>query len=357
MRTGARDGYSRVTLGWTEKVTYSLDETGDGVLIIKFDRSAKIDTTQADFSVLDNVSAIKVVSTDPLTLSLNVPESSKVRGFKIGKRIILDIYDPSDPKEAKSFKNPPSEKMDKDDPKIGKTVAKKPAPKEDSPSHEVKNHEVKKLAATPPAFVLVPENLPEKPALDKEHKNANKKLENKHAAPVRNTAPSPAAQKKLANAVQEEHHVISLRATKSIDMAVFENHGELWLVMGGLSSYVIPGLNSATPEIFSHFQPMSLEDGMAYHMTMPKTPLRIKAKGGGLIWDIIMGPKVKEAESIKPVHRTENSPDFHGEKIFWPLEAVRNIVDLADPITGKTLKVVLVEDSTQFTGALSSYVD
>ncbi len=356
LRTGARDGYSRVTLGWTEKVTYSLDETGDGVLIITFDRSAKIDTTEADFSVLDNVSAIKVVSTNPLTLSLNVPESSKVRGFKIGKRIVLDIYDPSDPKEAKSFKKAHSKKTENDDPKIEKAVAKKPASKKNSP-----HSEVKKLAATPPAFVLVPENLPERSEPDKEHKKAEKKPENKHAAPEHNTehntAPSPAVQKKLASAVQEEHHVISLRATKSIDMAVFENHGELWLVMGGLSSYVIPGLNSATPEIFSHFQPVSMEDGMAYHMTMPKTPLRIKAKGGGLIWDIIMGAKVKEAKSIKPVHRTENSPDSHGKKIFWPLEAVRNIVDLTDPITGKILKVVLVEDSTQFTGALSSYVD
>ncbi|PCI56065.1 MAG: hypothetical protein COB36_04535 [Alphaproteobacteria bacterium] len=352
LRTGARDGYSRVTLGWTEKVTYSLDETGDGVLIIKFDRPAKIDTTQIDFSVLDNVSAIKVISTNPLTVSLSVPESSKVRGFKIGKRIILDIYDPSDPKDAESFKKASSLEQKKKIETTAKVVIEtKPSPEKLPPAKVVEKRE-----KTPPAFVLVPENLPEIAAPKEKHKKVDKKSDGMQAIIARGKQPSP-VQKKLSNAVKEEHHVISLRATQSIDLAVFENHGALWLVMEGLSSDVIPGISSPTPEMFSPFQPMLMEDGMSYHMTMPKTPLRIKAKGGGLIWDIIMGPKVKEAKPIKPVRRIENSPDFHGDKIFWPLDSVRNIVDLADPITGKTLKVVLVEDSTQFTGAPLSYID
>ncbi|PCI99691.1 MAG: hypothetical protein COB14_05745 [Alphaproteobacteria bacterium] len=325
LRTGARDGYSRVTLGWTEKVTYSLDETGEGVLVVTFDRAAKIDPSQADFSVLDNISALKVLSTDPLTLSLSVPESSKVRAFKIGKRIILDVYDPSAPKAKQSFKKVVSEKQTK-------TVSK--------------TEKIVKHNATPPAFVLVPEHLPEIKVKDKPHK--------KPAVMARK--PTSVAQKKLSKAVQNQHHVISVRSTKSVDIAVFENYGELWMVMGG-GTYITPGFSSPTPDAFSSFQMMTLDRAVAHHMTLPETSLRMKAKGGGLIWDFIMGEKVKEAKPVRPKRYSENSPNFHGEKIIWPLKYVADIIDFSDPVTGQILKVILVEDAAQFTGAARSYVD
>lgn len=331
LRTGARDGYSRVTLGWTEKVTYSLDETGDGILVVTFDRAAKIDPSQADFSVLDNISALKVLSTDPLTLSLSVPESSKVRDFKIGKRIILDVYDPTDPKDKKSFKKAPSEK--KVIPEKKKTVA----PKEE----KIALHD-----ATPPAFVLVPEHLPEIKKRDPPHKKPA----------VTAHKPTSVAHENLSKAVKNQHHVVSVRSTKSVDIAVFENYGELWMVMGG-DTYITPGFSSPTPDAFSPFQMMTVDRAVVHHMTLPQTPLRMKAKGGGLIWNLIMGKKVKEAKPIRPKRYTENSPNFHGEKIIWSLKYVADIIDFADPVTGQPLKAILVEDAAQFTGAARSYVD
>ncbi|PCJ97524.1 MAG: hypothetical protein COA45_09670 [Zetaproteobacteria bacterium] len=358
LRTGARDGYSRITFGWTQTVSYSLDTSGDGILIIKFGHPAKTDLSHADFSVLDNVSAVKVISTDPLTLSLRVPESSKVRDFRIGKRVVLDIYDPSDPKEAKSFETASVEAQKKTETHFETVVVKKvkaPHSKEKMPPPVGK-----KLSATPPAFVLVPEKLPEKKALDKEDQNSDKKTkentQNRHAVNENQKALS-AAHKKLSSAVKDEHHVISLRSTKSIDIAVFENYGELWLVMGGGASYVVPGFSSSTPEIFSPLLPMSMENSTSYHMRMPETPLRIKAKGGGLIWDVIIGEKVKERPSIQPVRFTENSPNFHGEKLIWSLKGAHDIIDLSDPITGEMLKVVLVDDAKQFSGEALSYID
>ncbi|MGH1378218.1 MAG: hypothetical protein ACRBB3_05285 [Alphaproteobacteria bacterium] len=356
LRTSARDGYSRLTLGWKDAVKYSLNKD-DGLLTIKFDRAATVDTTKVDLSVLDNISEIKVISTNPLTLSINIPKTSNIRDIAIGKRIILDVYDPigGHKNKVESSKKPENKKSEvkttpsayaaklnniKKSEDKGKAAKAKPAPKN-----------VEKRVASPPAFVLVPENLPEIPVVKKSPKPKEKKTESPQEKEIKQN------KKKLSKAVKEDHHVISLRATKSLDMAVFEEYGELRLIMGSSSSYVLPTLNSPTPDIFSSLDLESIDGVVSYRMSLPEQPLKIKAKGGGLIWDIILGSKVKEGRAAKPFRSVANSPDSHGERIIWPLEQVHEIVDFVDPITGGGLKAVLVEDASQFTGAAASYVD
>ena len=107
VRIGERDGYLRLTFGWVEKAEYVLDksqnEGGHASLSIKFDHSANIDLSAIDFSLLDNIAAMRVVSTAPLEVSFLVPKSSNIRDFKIGKRIVIDIYDPANPDDLQSF--------------------------------------------------------------------------------------------------------------------------------------------------------------------------------------------------------------------------------------------------------------
>lgn len=361
LRTGARDGYSRVTLGWTQNVTYSLDQTGGGVLIVTFDSAAEIDTSLTDFSVLDNVSAIKVISTDPLKISLTVPQSSKIRDFKIGKRVIFDIYDPTDPQDKKSFKQAVALKKEKKPEPEEKTVSLKgktggenaKVVGKDSKANDT-SHKNKAKDVSLPAFVLVPEHLPEIKVVEKPHlKPVKKELLPRSKD---HTKPS-VTHKNLVQAVQNKHHVVSIRSTKSVNMAVFELRGDLWVVMEGASSYIVPGFTTPTPQAFSSFQPMTLDGAISYRMTLPQTPLYMKAKGGGLIWDLIMGGKVKEASPVRPRNHAEHLSDSHGGKIIWPLKYVVGIVDLIDPVTEDVLKIVLVEDSAQFTGAARSYVD
>ena len=350
LRTGARDGYSRVTLGWEKAVKYSLDHDDNGLVTIKFDLPANVDTSQADFSILNNISAINVISTDPLTLSLSIPRTSKVRDFTIGKRIVLDVYDPIGGYDKKSAEIKPVQvEKTAGISIIGGDNAKietKPKSNKTKQTVSTSNH-VETREPSPPAFVLVPENLAEIEVVDEPVKVAPKPKEKEYKI----------EKKMLSKAIKEDHHVISLRATKSIDMAVFENYGELWLLMGSASSYVVPSLNSPTPEIFSSLDLSSTEGVVSYRMSMPDTPLQVKAKGGGLIWDIIMGSKVKEGKAVKPVRRVGNSPGFSGERIIWPLKYVHEIVDVNDPVTGGVLKAVLVQDSSQFSGVAMSYVD
>ena len=350
LRTGARDGYSRVTLGWKKAVKYSLDNSDNGLVTIKFDLPANVDTSQADFSVLDNISAINVISTDPLTLSLSIPRTSKVRDFTIGKRIVLDVYDPIGGHDKKAAKIKPVQvektaEISIIDGEKANLETKLKSNKTKQTVSTSKHVEIKN--PSPPAFVLVPENLPEIDVVDERVKVASKLKEKEYKL----------EKKKLSSAIKEDHHVISLRATKSVDMAVFENYGELWLIMGSSSSYVVPSLSSPTPEIFSSLNLSSTEGVVSYRMSMPDTPLQMKAKGGGLIWDIIMGSKVKEGEAVKPVRRVGNSPGFSGERIIWPFKYVHEIVDVNDPVTGGVLKAVLVQDSSQFSGVAMSYVD
>ncbi len=332
LRASERDNYSRLTFGWKYGVEYNLDKSTNGLLIITFNHDASIDTDGIDFSTLGNIASVKAISTRPLKLSLIVPKSSDIRDFKIGKRVVLDIYDPKNPDEATSFKH--AKKIPIEKTKIKKaTIEVKPLLAKD------KFKTIEQMPKVPPEFVLVPDNL-------SETTNPLPKITKQH------TPTKPAVNKILKNAVNQENHVISLRSTSSMSVAAFENRAELWMVVGGGSSYVSPSLSSPTPNDFPSFTSMNLEKATAYHLKLPPNiNLKMKARGGGFIWDLIMGDKVKEGGDIK----TLRSP--HGNKLFFPLKYVSDIVDITDDVTGQELKIITVGDAAQFSGAAKSYVD
>ena len=360
LRVGAREGYARITFGWKDDVRYTLDQGEQGKITIAFDRSALIDPSAADFSSVGSVAAMQILSRDPLKLSFSIPKGSDVRDFKIGKRVVLDVYDPEDKAALESFKADSQVKVEQ---------AKKPEKQEESeqkkePEKDVskivkkdtpveKTHKrlvEEKMPASPPAFVLVPEHLSES-GHEKDHQEQNP-AERSHKD-FANVKPAGV----IKESVKQENHVVSVRSTQASDVAAFESYGVLWFVIGNRSSYVVPGFTSPTPEIFSDFRSVKSSDVGVYNMDLPETPLPMKAKGGGLVWDLIMGDKVKENDPVKPVRRFPDGAALRGGKILWPLKHVGHIIDLPDPVTGQVLKVVTVEDGMQFSGAAQSFVD
>ncbi len=318
LRASERDGYSRLILGWKKNVKYTLSRLENGKLIATFERGANINPSLIDFSKLDNIASLELLSKNPLKLAFVIPKSSDVRDFKIGSRVVFDIYDPKD--KSESFPLPP----------------KKEKPKEEKP-RKVKLEELK---PAPPAIVLVPEKL----AVEK-------------AKPQISTPPPPKLNKKLEEAVKDETHVISVQSIKSVPLAVFESYGDLWVVLGGDSDHVLPALNSPKAELFSKFKYHDLGNYSAYKMSLPDQPFKMKAKGGGLVWDIIMGANVKEQPSVKMNWSLLDKTALRSGKLFIPLENIVGAVDANDPITGQVLKIITVSDAPKYNIDFMSYVD
>ncbi len=358
LRASERDNYSRLTFGWKSNSSYKLDKDSKGLVVITFEREADINADKVDFAYLDNISDFNVASTNPLKISFLVPKSSEIRDFKIGNRLIIDVYDPKNAAEGEAFKKVQNIKGAKNSKAVDhkKSVNSKELVEGKKNDFEAAKKKLKSLdnemPKTPPAIVLVPEHLPE---IDKVTPKEN--ITNPYVKTKGNRDNSN-SNKALKQAIKQENHVISLRSTSLISMAAFENFGELWLVVGGDAFGVKPSLSSPTPKAFSPFIPVNLNKVKAYHMPLPEHKnLKIKARGGGLVWDLILGDKVKEKKSIKIIRNLAGTHNLRDGKLFIPLKYVADIIDISDPTTGQNLKVVLVDDADQSAGTAKSYID
>ncbi len=312
LRASERDGYSRLTFGWKDNVKYEVDRSENGKLLVSFDNldsSANLKLPEIDLTLLDNVFSVEIISKEPLKIAITIPKTSDVRDFKIGNRVVFDVYDP---------KNHPK-----------KIIKEEPRPK-------------LKLKAAPPAIVLVPEHLPEKKHVEK---NIIKKPpEKKHVNKV------------LDKVVKDDNHVISMRSVESLNVAAFENYGDLWLVIGG--GYSPPSFSSPQKSLFSKFENYSIEGANIYQISLPKHQhLNMKAKGGGLVWDLIMGANIKELSPIKVKSTLSSKTSLRGGSVFIELEGVSDIVTIQDIVTGQTLKVALVSQASKNSIPPLSYVD
>ncbi len=349
MRGSARDGYSRVVLKWPTQVSYTVDRAQKDQLKITFSRASAVDLSGFDKDALVNIRDVKVISESPLILSFSIPSSSEVRDLKIGKKFILDVYD------SKEGEDTPSKvtkvKQVKEKPVEDKSTKSKKSVKPD-PGDRAK----KDMPASPPAIVLVPEHLPERPYPDKEEENSDthKAQKKPHKKETKHAKPKGLNHDDLRKNVEQKHHIISLRSTQAVDVAVFEYYGDLWFVMDGRSPYLVPSLSSPTPHIFSSLTQVGVDDGTAYKMSLPDTKLRMKGMDGGLLWTLVMGQDVKPEKPVMPSYVHGDHGDM---KLVWPLEQVGKILDVVDPVTGQLLKVVTVEDAGQFGGDAQSFIE
>lgn len=349
VRTGVREGYSRVVFQWPQKTDYTVDQSMPGKLVLSFAKAASVDQTNAKFTSLSSITGMQVVSNDPLKVSLDILKDSKVRVVAAASRVIVDIYDVEGQQKTAAATAAPKNEAVAEKPKEKKTGESKITGKEKKPGKAVSapstEKKTQKAMAVPPAFVLVPEVLhdPEKKEV-LEGQAAKKEIAAENA-------------EKKAPMMDQAQHVLSVSSTRALDMAVFESFGELWFVMDQEGMSLMPGISGPQSEIFTPFEHLPFEHGSIYRTTMPEG-LAMKSQGGGLVWRVILAKSPVAQNPVEPVREIQDDKEgLRGGKIIWPLKDVGNIVDVNDPLTGETLKVVLVRDSNQFSGAARSFVD
>ena len=94
IRSGSHDGYTRLVFDWPESADYDISKSSD-VLTLSFDKAATLDVGKVNNEKLKNVGNVSVTSGQgaSLQVSIRIVPESDFRHFKIGKRVVVDIYD------------------------------------------------------------------------------------------------------------------------------------------------------------------------------------------------------------------------------------------------------------------------
>ncbi len=351
-----REQYSRIILNWSNPSAYELDESNAGKVFLTFksDVQIKEEELKQETQSLKNILGVTLSEASAISILFDIPKSSRVRAFNAQGKVFLDVYNPTNPEDRNVAKALPELMPEMPEAEVQEAAGEevKEEPKEDVASkverevpQDADNKEAK-APAVPPEFVLVPENL-EKERIPPKEDVSDQIFD----------AKSEQHNSFLEDAVDQNQHVVSVTSTSTVNMAMFENAGTLWIVMDQDGLHLKPTINSSKRDMFDGFRKIELSNGGLYTMPLPEG-LHGKGNGGGILWRLILSDDIKMDDPVEPIKvGAANINDIRKGHIIWPLEGVREIKTLRDYESGKPLFVVLVNDSSQFTGAFRSFVD
>ena len=101
VRFGEHKGFSRLVFDWSRNVGYRVTKEA-GIIIIRFDRPARVDLEAISAARPKYVAGISAANTGEgeLVVRLEVQETARMRHFRAGTRVVVDILKPHDPATA-----------------------------------------------------------------------------------------------------------------------------------------------------------------------------------------------------------------------------------------------------------------
>ena len=352
IRAGEHDGYSRIVFDWPRRVGYKVEQAG-AVATVTFDRPARIGLEALLGRPTKFIVDAKARTSDGgVTVTLSIAEASRVRDFRSGSKVVVDVLAPgtgvAEPSAAKTAVQPPAAKSEPPAAKPEPPAAKpeppapsastlprpsqapapgSPAPTAGAPSpspaapKQVAN--TPKVAAAPPTSLVPgkPRSLTSPAAGEGAQESAT---------------PSPPPQPSSAAAPLD---AVTLRFdwSEPVAAAVFRRAGSLWVIfdqdspidiasLKAASGNVVRAIENVPPEratvlrfdTVAGVNPGLRRDGLAWMLDFRQQPLR--------------PPTPIEAEA------QPNSPA--GARIFLPVPEPGRAVVVRDTDVGDNLVVI-----------------
>lgn len=297
IRSGEHEGYSRLVFDWIEPTNYSVQKTGS-LLRLNFDKAAQVNVAAINNENLKNIGAVNVVSSQPLELSISIKEASRFRHFKIGNRVVLDVYDAQG--------------------RVDRTQTPQPTTRQEEPQD-------------------TPEPAPSNDALDNAENNTEEEPEIRSLGGV-------------------QPHVISLTSTQSVGMAAFERAGFLYLVFDNPALKTDPILAGPQKDELPKLEKIEANGASVYRMPIPPN-YYFYGEGGGLVWRLVMTPNPRRGNPVSPIVEKLDPRELKGGTLLWPFKAPRRIITITDPLVGDDITVVTTEGSEDFSGPRRQYVE
>ncbi|HZH27257.1 MAG TPA: hypothetical protein VEY95_08750 [Azospirillaceae bacterium] len=93
VRTGLHDGYTRLLFNWKDRTDYHVTRDGN-IVTVTFPRAAKVDSSHVDLVKPQRIHGLAPqLSGDQLSVKVTVPADARVRDFRVGNSVVLDVLD------------------------------------------------------------------------------------------------------------------------------------------------------------------------------------------------------------------------------------------------------------------------
>ncbi len=267
----------------------------------------------------------------------------------------------------------PEEQEKKEPAETSEDIKQTQDPKQETKQAQKEEQQEKKAEEKPPVqqispkFELVPENSPatSPPVIDTAENKAESETDPIEKPEVKI---KPKAEEKLEKEPEpkppqirgskDKPHLITMTSINRFGLAVFENHGDLWVVTDSDAEHLRPAISSETPYIFGGFADFDLDGGRAFRNILPDG-MNMKAQGGELSWRIIMtkDPLVTNPVQPRRVSGSEFPESGYNGKIIWPLENISGQLQMTDPLTGQILQIITVTNAEMYTGPAREFVE
>ena len=290
VRIGTHDDYSRLVFEWQKPPTYQVNREG-GTLNISFGKAANFDRSSL-VAQDPNIGGVSIVAGD--NVSVQIPPEAKYRHFKIGKRIIFDVYNSAG-----------------------------------QPNRMVNDNVVSRVP---------PERLSGAVS-----SNARKEMP---AFPTDDVEKKPL--------ISREPHVIKISSTKVLGLSAFARAGYLWIVVDDPELTVEPQMAGPDKDQFPPFEKFEIPSGTAFRMRQPEG-FYYYGEGGGTGWRLVITPNARNVKAIRS--ETKRDASTSQKSVSWPLQNTGRIIALQDPAVGDVIQTILVTDHKQFIGSPRNLVE
>lgn len=371
VRTGEHDGYSRVVLDWGSNVSYQLRRK-EGSVRISFDKAGTIPTGITARAI----SSIDIVSTNPLVVEFKTNGQGLRRDFTTGNRVVIDLNASSPVTAAKPApvaKNSDVPKETAASPQASKpaapSAAAKPAPQPDQGELTKAQDD----GAIPDNLKGVAERLglePEYPHLQTQAPPQQNAVQEPESEPeqdnpdqtnetqVSSTKPSPESKARVLKKDEDTGaNKFTLSSTSTIGLAVFEYRGSLNMLTNRPDVTLRPQVTGPNADYFSPLGQVNLDEGKLF-LTKTLSGAITRAQGAGLLWNIIVSPRIDERTPVMP--ERVNVPEggsMRGGYMLWPMRTAAKVITMEHPTTKEELVVVTVDRSDDFAGEAMEFVD
>jgi len=337
VRTGLHKDYTRLVFDWPAKVDYSFQQSG-GTVTVRFQRAAQLNVAALN---RQRPGFLKGISASPdgdgVRVTLRVGETSRVRHFLSGPKVVVDVLAPGTPKQAAKSAPARKQPVRTADAPASPAAPKKAAPKEPvKAAAKTRNKTAPAPAGGPKPLALTP------PGGGAPGPAATAKPGPQPAGgpPGETRTPKGPAQVTAAPVGRAGSGIaLNFNWDEPVAAAVFRRAGYLWVAFDKKIQLDVASLKAAGGNVLRAIEQVPAEKATVLRMTTV-AGINPTLRRNGLTWIMEFKKQGLVTKTAIQANAQPNSPV--GARIFLSVPEPGDAIVIKDPEVGDNLIAVPV---------------
>ena len=347
LRVGRHTSFSRMVFDWPGRVGYELEQT-QGRAILHFDQQARLDATGYHANPPRGIEGLEPAHGERgLPVAMRIPKDARLRAFRNGKSIVLDVLDFDAPADAQPDGAAPS-KTAKAPAKAPPKMAKAPAESQSRPPSGERQANVgsppsKDMAAPVVEGVdaVADQTTAETELADQapQPQDSQANLVSAHSSPPpREPIPTPGPA-----APRGEPVTLSFEFAEPSAAAAFRRGNRLWLVFDQVAPEGLAARIAKAAPALEPVERLPASDATVLRMAAPPVLMpRLRRDESG--WQVDLRARGTAPESEVKVKVLAKD---RGARVQFRAKQPGRVVGVVDPDLGEQLYVVPVRNAGQ----------